>query len=207
MEPQEKKRKLKFWHGILVGVLAGLAVAGIAYLIFQPENSTKFLKEIRILHPKTTDDTTKTAQTPILQKTVVYDTVRAVIHDSLSVDEIFSQNVDDTLGMVDFTLEDDDESQQVVRNACLATRKVFVEPISDIYNDWPEFSYIRVEQWSEYAKNRMSYQRTGNVLKVKGVDIEQIRLVYLLGHYRLIYKEHGYDIPENSSFVKLVAEP
>lgn len=206
MDPQEKKRKLKFWHGILVGVLVGLAVAGIAYLIFQPEKSTKFLKEIRILHPKTTDDTTKTAQTPILQKTVVYDTVRAVIHDSLSVDDIFSQNVDDTLGMVDFTLEDD-ESQQVVHNACLATRKVYVEAISNVYDDIPEFFFMEVEQWSDYAKNRMSYQRTGNVLKIKGVDIQQIRIVFLSGCYRMIYKDHGYFIPENSGFVKLVAEP
>ena len=208
METQAKSRKPKFWHGILIGVLAGLAVAGIVYLIVQPEKGTKFLKEIRILHPKAEQsDSTDVAQKAVVQKTIVYDTVCMGFHDSLMVDDIFFQNVEDTLENVDFALEEDVESQHVVHNACLATRSVSVEPISNLLGDFPDFSSFEVEQWSDYAKNRMSYQRTGNVLKIKGVDIQNIRIVYVNGQYKLIYNDHGYYIPETSSFVKLVAKP
>ena len=207
MDAKAPKRAPKFWHGMLIGTLAGLLVAGLVYLVVQPEKGLKILKKIEFLPSQAESiDSSALSTESAIQKKVVFDTIRLQTVDSLSQDVLLFQDVEDTLYNVDFALDEEDgESEHVLRNACLAMRRIPVESAHDFSIATPDFAEFEVEQWSDYAKNRMLYQRTGNVLKIKGIDIQNVRVFYALDGYKLLYKGHEYAIPENSSFEKLIA--
>ena len=98
---------------------------------------------------------------------------------------------------------DEDPVKTVAKAKGIASRRVRVINICSLEGIEPEYEFFDVEQWSEPVKNRLSYQRKGNILKIKGLNIITIEIEWTGEKYILRYNGHAYPIPENQDFVRL----
>lgn len=64
-------------------------------------------------------------------------------------------------------------------------------------------TYFNVEQWQSFIKNKTSYHRINNTLRIKGLDISNISIYYINGNYYLESEKHLYPIVEYPSYHKL----
>lgn len=62
----------------------------------------------------------------------------------------------------------------------------------------------QLQQWSTPIRNRLSYQFSNNVLKVKGLDIDNVRLVHYDNHYYMLAGNHVYLVNPNKQYDKMV---
>jgi len=62
---------------------------------------------------------------------------------------------------------------------------------------------FEVEQWTSPIKNRISYQRTNNVLKIKGIDIQKIKIIYFDNKYYIEDEGTYYLIRNNNDYERL----
>ena len=99
-------------------------------------------------------------------------------------------------------MELDEETKPVVKTKGIASRRVRVISNSDVASAAPDFDFFDVEEWSEPVKNRHSYQRSGNILRIKGMSVNSIEIEWN-GEYTLRYNGHSYPIPENAEFTRL----
>jgi len=111
--------------------------------------------------------------------------------DTLSIDFIDSiPDVEQSTSFDDeFTLDDFSE-EQVVIEKIIKTRTVPVQVKgADLQDETtiPESSIFsfEVQQWESPIKNRITYQRIYNILKIKGMDISKINIYLINGKYYL----------------------
>jgi len=67
----------------------------------------------------------------------------------------------------------------------------------------PPFSVFEVQQWSTPIKNSIMYQSSAGILKIKGMEIESVEILFMQGNYYLYNGTHYYAIKENKSYEKL----
>lgn len=196
--------KPRFWFGFSIGLLSGLFIAVGFYF------ADKLLDDpVRMLVTTPTQDT---VGAEAADSTGIFRNFRskkatakaekkgsAVPADQDSV-LLFD---DDTLENVEFAMEvEDDAKEGVVQNKGIAARKMHVTNLNPDIE--PAYETLDVEQWTEFVKNRYSYHRTGNLLKVKGMNIQEIKVSFSeAGEYVMEYHGHHYPIPENQDFTKL----
>ena len=72
------------------------------------------------------------------------------------------------------------------------------EETSDDY-----FRFFEIQQWSTPIKNRITYQRDQNMVKIKGMEIDKVNVVFWKEKYYLEMDNRYYNIPENTVFEKL----
>jgi len=110
---------------------------------------------------------------------------------------------------VEFSMSNKEEDIVVSHHTLLDSRKVRVHIMpstnAESYTEAPIESF-ELQLWSSPIKNRMEYLRSGNVIKVKGMDISQVELIYQNGHYVLLYAHKKYAIPVNTAFEKIVED-
>lgn len=194
--PQHRSR---FWFGFSAGLLTGIIIAVAFYFTDKMMNDPV---KILVTEPQSAEaivsaDTLATAESEPINKKK---------GDTREKMEQFSDTliaiVEDTLESVDFTMEESEDNGEVMQAKGVAIRKVRVINNNSSIN--PEHPVFEVEQWTEYVKNRYSYQRAGNVLKLKGIDIHNIAIVFTeSGEYLLEYNGRQYPIPENNDFSRL----
>lgn len=68
----------------------------------------------------------------------------------------------------------------------------------------PPIPYFEVQQWSTPIRNSFSYQLTSNLLKIKGIDISNIDIVYVNKEYYLQNGLHYYLLVSNNDFERLI---
>ena len=67
------------------------------------------------------------------------------------------------------------------------------------------FQFFEIQQWSTPIKNRITYHRNQSMVKIKGMEIDQVNVVFWEGAYFLEVKNRYYAIPETEYFEKLNA--
>ena len=200
---QHQASKNKFWAGFSTGLLVGLVIAICFYFVDKAMNDP-----VRILLPKVpeTVQTEPSAaveeeQTPVNRPSAqgatrnkptpeLADSSVTAVADTLFEEED-----------VEFALEEVAEKEEIYQPEYLDKRYVQVKAISK--TETPAITTFEIEEWSPVVKNRISYQRTGNVLKIMGMRIADLHVFYKSEHYYLESNGRYYLIPENSDFLRL----
>ena len=63
--------------------------------------------------------------------------------------------------------------------------------------------FFEIQQWSTPIKNKLTYHRNKNMIKIKGMNLDNVRVVFWKGAYFLEVGNRYYAIPETESFEKL----
>jgi len=194
-------RTITFFIGLLVGIMICVSVFYF--------NSVK-LKQV-ISHIAN-----KEVVTQIKTDTVFVETVpkpkKQVVLDSID-NQVFDENIDhkvteDEVSIYDteFSFEND-ETEEVFVNQLLQTRsvKVKLHPLEKQDTKLPDnlFQVFEIQQWSTPIKNKITYYRNQNMIKIKGMKIDNINIVYWNEKYFLEIENRYFAIPETDNFIKL----
>ena len=212
MEEKTQVRKGHFWLGLSVGLLIGILLA-CGFYFLDKYTSLEMLRFQRANTESASIDTVvQIVETPVRTKkaAVKSDTLApnvtetpADTTDTEVTDDFVAYDTDDL--MLDL---EDGNVKTVAKAKGIASRRIRVVNYCSVAGMEPEYDYFDVEQWSEPVKNRISYQRKGNVLKIKGIDINTIEIGwkpegYILRTNGWSENSHAYSIPENHEFTRL----
>jgi len=183
-----------------IGLLFGILICGMLYYFDIKIFESKYLpfveKEI-ITHLKTDTVYVEPVQKPKKQL------VENLSTDSSknSIDTKF--NDDTSIYETTFSL-DGDELDEIFSDQLLKTRVVKVKSVKqDIALPENAFPSFEIQQWSTPIKNKITYQRSQNMLRVKGMEINNMNIVFLDNVYYLEVNNRYYSIPETERFEKL----
>ena len=104
----------------------------------------------------------------------------------------------------EFSLEEQDE---VFSDRLLQTKTVKVNLLLheqqevNLPDDF--FQFFEIQQWSTPIKNKVTYYRDKNMIKIKGMDIDNMNVVFWDELYFLETSHRYYAIPETKHFEKL----
>ena len=205
MEEKTQVRKGHFWLGLSVGLLIGILLA-CAFYFLDKYTSLEMLRFQRAnTESAVTDTVVQIVESPARPKkaqaktdTLAADPAAPNPTDTLVTEVADDENLDTDDLMMDL---DDDNVKTVAKAKGIASRRVRVTNPKAVTE--PDFDYFDVEQWTEPVKNRLSYQRRGNILKIKGLNITSIEIEWNGETYLLRYNGHAYPIPENQDFTRL----
>ena len=96
------------------------------------------------------------------------------------------------------------EQDDIFSDQLLKTRIVKVKPLKQ-ETALPENSFqsFEIQQWSTPVKNKITFQRNQNMLKIKGIEINTANVVFWNSAYYLEINNRYYVIPETERFEKL----
>ena len=203
MEEKTQARKGHFWLGLSVGLLIGILLA-CAFYFLDKYTSLEMLRFQRANTESAVTDTvvqivespTRPKKAPAKTDTLAADPAAPTPTDTLVTEATDEDDLDTDDLMMDL---DDDNVKTVAKAKGIASRRVRVIAAGSE----PDFDFFDVEEWSEPVKNRHSYQRKGNILRIKGVNINSIEIEWNGENYLLRYNGHAYPIPENQEFTRL----
>jgi len=99
------------------------------------------------------------------------------------------------------------EQDEVFSDQLLKTKTVKVKLIAKEGQQviLPEnfFRVFEIQHWSTLIKNKITYYRNQNMLKIKGMEIDNVNVVFWNDNYYLEIKNRYYAIPETEHFAKL----
>lgn len=210
-----KHHQMKGITFLLIGVLVGIIFC-ISFIILEQRilgeksKTNKLISRVEkeiiptISHEK--KNITKRETTIIKDTIYTTDTIQ-ISEDSLLVmpieeEEDYSSDdfyLDEAELMTDETISEEKILNQ--RRVKVSYRKDD-EPITS--TELAEtITYFNVEQWQSFIKNKTSYYRTNNTLRIKGLDITNISIYYINGNYYLESENHLYPIVEYPAYHKL----
>lgn len=203
MEEKPQARKGHFWLGLSVGLLIGILLA-CAFYFLDKYTSLEMLRFQRANTESAVTDTivqivespARPKKAPAKTDTLAADPAAPNPTDTLVTEATDEEDLDTDDLMMDL---DDDNVKTVAKAKGIASRRVRVIAAGSE----PDFDFFDVEEWSEPVKNRHSYQRKGNILRIKGVNINSIEIEWNGENYLLRYNGHAYPIPENQEFTRL----
>lgn len=208
MEKNQSNNRTYLWKGICIGAILMLLILIAFYFVDQyvlrspilpplqlqkessatndtlvqiVENNHYYYQQTKKQSPHTTTDTTE-ADTLLTETNP---------EDNLQDDEFF------------FDYSETDETNNIYHNQVLAIRKIKVQTLHNELDSTLTVRHFDVEQLSEAIKNKYSYQREGNNLKIKGLDIQNINILYYNHEFFIEKNGHYYAIPENMRFDRL----
>ena len=190
MEEKPQARKGHFWLGLSVGLLIGILLA-CAFYFLDKYTSLEMLRFQRAnTESAVTDTVVQIVESPARPKkapaktdTLAADPAAPNPTDTLVTEVADDENLDTDDLMMDL---DDDNVKTVAKAKGIASRRVRVIATGSE----PDFDFFDVEQWSEPVKNRLSYQRRGNILRIKGMNIASIEIEWNGENYLLRYNGH-----------------
>lgn len=205
MENGEKKHgKSRFWLGFSIGLMAGLVFAVVFYFVDKSLNGP-----IQLLVSPPATESAVVEEEPVKEETVS-PYVGKKLTDKRVASPVPAEDTVDNIGedsiLMDdeFSLDQADGPELVYHEKCLAQRTITVK--SNDGSSAP-ITAFEVEEWSESAVNKISYFRKGNVLKIKGLKIQNIKILYHQSQYYIEHNGRYYPIPENDDFHRLISAP
>lgn len=204
MENTEKRHgKSRFWLGFSIGLMAGLAFAVVFYFV---DKSLKGPIQLLVSQPATESAAVK--EEPVKEETVSPYVGKKLtdkrVASSVLVKDTLDNIGEDSILMDDeFSLDQADGTEMVYHERCLEQRTIAVKSEEGT----APIAAFEVEEWSESAVNKISYFRKGNVLKIKGLKIKNIKILYHQSQYYIENNGRYYPIPENDDFHRLISAP
>jgi phage FluMu protein Com len=114
--------------------------------------------------------------------------------------------IENSIYETEFSL-DGVEQDEVFSDQLLHTKtvKVRLHPQGKQEINLPDnfFQYFEIQLWSTPIKNKITYYRDKNMIKIKGMDISNVAIVFWNDSYFLETGNHYYAIPETQYFEKL----
>lgn len=189
------------WRGFSIGLLVGLAIAISFYFA-----DKYWLKDpVHLLTPIVEKETTPPDTVYIVNNN--YYSKKNSNGKTASTNSIVSDS--SSTDYPEFTIDDsefeDADDAVINKDEGIANRTIHVSVLNDESDSvvTPPIPIFEVEQWSSAIKNKFVYQRTGNSLKIKGMNINNIRIIYADKKYYIEFNHHYYLIRNNNDFERL----
>jgi hypothetical protein len=209
---KDKKARTGLMLLIAFAVGFGMALALGRWCFFRPDK-IKTVASVQLVSSPTESKPADTAFTVKEKQHSVRDTLKLETNDSMpqTLDTVHNETKEEVnWAEVEFAMDNKDEDAVVLQNTLLSSRKVKVRlmPAAETADPVAELPVVQLElqQWSTPIKNRIEYLHTGNVIKLKGIDIAQVEIIYQEGRYLLLYANKRYAVPANMTFEKLEEE-
>ena len=192
-------RGIIFFIGLLFGILICVIL---------------FYYDVKIFESKLIPNKEKEVVTRIKTDTIYLDTQPKIkkqnteiqSNDSTEVNiEMIKNEEESSLYETSFSFEGI-EQDEVFSDQLLKTKTVKVKLIAKDGQQviLPEnfFRLFEIQLWSTPIKNKVTYQRNQNMLKIKGMEIDNINVVFWNDNYYIEVKSRYYSIPETEYFTK-----
>lgn len=203
------KRKVLFLVGIIVGILLGALLT----MFITDWLDYRHPAEVRVLTPPMD---AKGADTVV--KYVVHrhemapeEQLYHAAADTAQVDTAFADDSSQDLYLDEDELADADDDEVVVAEKMLARQMLKIQYLDnnkkEIFVPENAPSEIQFQQWETPVRNKLSYQLTGNILKVKGMSAQNVKIVHYKGKIHLVRGHQAYPLTPNTQFERLVESP
>jgi uncharacterized protein YhbP (UPF0306 family) len=188
---------ITFFLGLLIGILICVA---LYYL------DSKKIKAI--IHKQ--DRKEKEVVTQVKKDTVYVDAQQTKKTEKVNltfVGEIEEIRDDErALYETEFSYDEND-NDEVFADRLLQTKTVKVKLYATENQEekLPDngFQVFEIQHWSTPIKNKITYYRNKNMIKIKGMEVDKVSVVFLNDTYFLEIENRYYAIPETDSFEKL----
>lgn len=209
-KPDNRRRRLLFALGGVIGLLQGAVLTMLVVDWLDYKHPTV----VKVTEP-TSEGKSDTVVNYVIHK-----------YQSENVAETASQAAD-TLGMdsamvdeldyQDFMLDDDDlrelketeeARQNVVGERMLKKLTQKVVYLNHNKQEIPTpnngIAQMQIQQWETPIKNRLSYQFSGNTIKLKGLSADNVKVVCYDDNYYLVAGKRVFVLKPNRQYEKLV---
>ncbi len=207
--PNNKKRRVLFAIGILIGLLLGSIVTMLLVDWLDYKRPTV----VKVLDPSPAEGTKDTVVNYVIHKYEVQNEIEeespadSLLQDSIMIEEDNSDLMLDEDVIRELQAEETDP-QNVLEEKMLKKGLVKVIYLDEnkhvITAPAQAAAQWQVQQWTTPIKNKIAYQLSNNTLKVKGLDIENISIAAYDNHFYLLSGSRVYNIKPNKQFERLV---
>lgn len=201
-------KKEKKWLYFAIGLIVGFLISAVTFVVFAmiQSQSKSFTKTIEHIYSRenTKDTVVKYVNVARKESGTSQTNPLAESQDSVVVDEM-PADYDE----VDFSYSEETEATEdvVVVDKIIAQKKLLVKfknaEFKDVAATDGMLTELEVQQWNTPIKNRITYKYTGNLLQVKGLDIDKLEIIHYDQHYYLGHHGNYYLLENNSTFEKL----
>ena len=184
-----------FFLGLLVGIMICALLYYFDIKLFESHYAVNVKKEV-ITHYDTVY-----VEAPQKQR-------KQSIGNPIVEENVVVEQTEDSISLYDaeFSYEGKEE-EEVFSDRLLQTRTVKVKLLPQEKQEakLPDnfFHFFEIQQWSTPIKNRITYHRNQSMVKIKGMEIDQVNVVFRDGAYFLETGNRYYAIPETENFEKL----
>ena len=189
---------IMFFIGLMFGILICVLLFYFDVKIF--ESKLIPLKEKEVI-TRIVTDTVYLEAAPKAKRQIVENTAM----DSASENNAGTKHGEDDTSIYETNFSfDGDEQDEVFSDQMLKTRIVKVKSLKqEVSLPDNSFSSFEIQQWSTPIKNKITYLRNQNMLKIKGLEIDHANVIFWNNVYYLEVNNRYYSIPEVDHFVKL----
>ena len=205
-----RRRRLLFVLGGVIGLLLGALLT----MLLMDWLDYKHPTVVRVMEP-TPEGKSDTVVNYVIHK---YQTENATENNSLSSDTLAADSVlSDETDYQDFMLDDDDlrelQETEVAHQNIVGERmlKKNVQKVIYLNHNKQEIpmpnngiAQMQIQQWETPIKNRLSYQFSGNTVKLKGLSIENVKVVCYDDDFYLVAGKRVYALKPNKQYEKLL---
>lgn len=208
-KPNNRKRKILFIIGLLVGLLMGALLTMLLMDLLDFEHPTV----VKVLEQTTPSNAKDTVVNYVIHK---YESQDGMASETLDTDTLMTDSAGMSEDYQDFMLDEDDlrelktavdNSQNVMEDKLLKKSVLKITYLDENKHVIPAPSdapaQCQVQQWSTPIKNRLSYLFSNNVLKVKGFDIDNLKMVHFNNQYYVVAGNHTYAIQPNKQYDRM----
>ena len=206
IENQIKKEKK--WLYFAIGLIVGFLISAVAFVVFAmiQSQSKSFTKTIEHIYSRENykDTVVKYVNVARKESETSQTNQLAESQDTLAIDEM-PADYDE----VDFSYAEETGATEdvVVVDKIIAQKKLQVKfknaEFKDVAATDGVLTELEVQQWNTPIKNRITYRFTGNMLQVKGLDVEKMEIIHYDQHYYLGHHGNYYLLENNNTFEKL----
>ena len=185
-----------------IGVLIGILLCVLLYYF-----DVKVPKDIFHTEQKkvVTQVDTVYLETPQKQKKINIEKKADETADTDTV-PVEQTEMDNSIYETEFSIDTEDQDE-VFSDKLLLTRTVKVKFLNHDKQDAKAseefFQSFEIQLWSTPIKNKITYSRNQNMLKIKGMEINNVSIVVWNSNYFLELGNRHYAIPEANNFEKL----
>jgi len=198
-------RGISFFLGLLVGVLICALLFYFDFNLYKKFSHDSVKKEVpkpQHVAPVYVEET----QLPKKQN-IEYKIEKSAVTEIIEDKQAEEQTEEVTsIYETEFSFEKE-EHDDVFIDQLLQTRtvKVKLHPQENADVKLPEnfFLFFEIQQWSTPIKNKITFYRSQNMLKIRGLDIKDVSIVFLNDTYLLEVNKRYYPLPETDGFEKL----
>ena len=201
-------KKEKKWLYFAIGLIVGFLISAVAFVVFAmiQNQSKSFTKTIEHIYRGENNKDTVVKYVNVVRKEplAAVSEEQAQQADSMDIAEL-PESYDE----VDFSYvaENQEDDDVVAMDKILAQKTIKVRfknaDFKDVAAEEGAFSTMELQQWNTPIKNRISYYFVGNILKIKGIDIDKLDIIYYDQHYYLSHHGSYYLLENNNNFEKL----
>ncbi len=200
------KRKVLFLVGIIVGILLGALLT----MFITDWLDYRHPAEVRVLPSPVGVKGADTVVKYVVHRheRVLEEPLYNMAADTAQVDTSYADDYSQDLYLDEDELADADDDGLVMAEKMIARQMMKIQYLDNNKKEIPvpenAPAEIQFQQWETPVRNKLSYQLTGNMLKVKGMSAQNVKIVHYRGKLHLVRGHQAYPLTPNTQFERLV---